>query len=320
VTPLKQWRSVDEQLDLLKRRGLQVEDDVAALNYLQRIGYYRLSGYWYPLRVIDEEVSRREHRPVRLDEFVPGSRFEDVVKLYVFDKKLRMLAMDALERIEMAMRVDVAYLLGEKDPCAHENPDCLHGRFTKQRISHGKDRGRTGHEVWLEKYQQLVERSRRLPFVSHHRQTYDGRLPIWVAIEVWDFGLLSRFFAGMRFDDQQVIADKYGARDGRTLAGWLRSMNFMRNVAAHHSRMWNINVLEVAPVPSGWPGMSNARPFFYFCLMQKLLRAICPHSTWGQRLRKLLKEEFPGLPRSAAPMEDVGLCEGWEEWNLWART
>lgn len=86
--------------------------------------------------------------PVRLDEFVPGSRFEDVVKLYVFDKKLRLLAMDALERIEMAVRVDVAYLLGKRDPCAYENPDCLDGNFTKKVMRRGPDAGRTGHAVW----------------------------------------------------------------------------------------------------------------------------------------------------------------------------
>ena len=319
MTSLKPWRSVQEQLEILKRRGLQVGNDAAALNYLRRIGYYRLSGYWYPLRVIDKAASERERKPVRLVEFVPDSRFEDVVKLYVFDKKLRLLAMDALERIEMAVRVDVAHLLGKVDPCAHENPDCLHGRFTKQKISKGKDRGRTGHEVWLEKYRQLLDRSRRLPFVAHHRETYGGRLPIWVAIEVWDFGLLSRFFAGMCHSDQQTIALRYGAQDGRTFAGWLRSLNFMRNVAAHHSRMWNINVLEVAPVPSGWPHMPNAKPFLYFCLMQKLLQTICPNSSWGQRLLALLREEFPALPPAAAPLEDIGLCQRWGEWDLWVR-
>ncbi len=310
---------MDEQLETLKRRGLHVDDDKAALNYLQRIGYYRLSGYWYPLRIIDKTVSEREQRPVRLDAFVPGSRFEDVVKLYVFDKKLRLMAMDALERIEMAVRVDVAHLLGRYDSCAHENPDCLHGGFTKQRIKSGKERGRTSHEVWLDKYYQLLDRSRRLPFVAHHRDAYGGRLPIWVAIEVWDFGLLSRFLAGMRINDQQEIADRYGVKDGRTFAGWLRALNFMRNVAAHHSRMWNINVLEVAPLPAGWPDMPNTRPFFYFCLMQSLLRTICPNSSWGQRFVALLRDDFPPLPHAAAPLEDIGLCQGWEQWDLWTR-
>lgn len=308
---------MEEQLARLKQRGMGVDNDDAALSYLRRIGYYRLSGYWYPLRAIDEAASRREGMPIRLNEFVPGSRFEDVVKLYVFDKKLRLLAMDAMERIEMAVRVDVAYLLGNRDPCAHENPGCLDGNFSKKRRRRGPDAGRTDHELWLVKYQMLVHRSRRLPFVAHHIEAYGGKLPIWVAIGVWDFGLLSRFFAGMRFDDRQIIATRYGAPDGKAFASWLRSLNFMRNVAAHHARMWNINVLEVAPLPEGWPEMPNARPFFYFCLMQKLLRTICPNSTWGQRFRALLEEEFPKFPAEALTLRDIGSSQDWEHWDLW---
>ena len=317
---LKPWKSLADQLALLKSRGLQVDDDAAALSYLARIGYYRLSGYWYPLRVIDREASAQAQRPVRRDTFVAGSRFEDVVRLYVFDKKLRLLALDALERIEMAVRVDVAHLLGKRDACAHENPDCLHGNFARRAIGRGMNAGKTEHQLWLEKYRHLLHRARREPFVAHHQQAYDGRLPIWVAIEVWDFGLLSKLFAGMQFADQQIIAAKYGAADGRAFAHWLRSLNFMRNVAAHHSRMWNINVLELSPVPPAWPAMANTKPFLYFALMQQLLRTICPNSSWGRRLCELLQDEFPALPEVAATRADMGVFEGWEDWGLWGRT
>lgn len=85
---VKPWQSFSEQLQVLINRGLQVEDEEAALRYLARIGYYRLSGHWYPLRRIDKAASEREKRPVRLDQLVEGSRFEDVVGLYIFDAKL----------------------------------------------------------------------------------------------------------------------------------------------------------------------------------------------------------------------------------------
>lgn len=319
MAAVKEWKSVEEQVALLRRRGMGIDDEQAAMDYLHRLGYYRLSGYWYPLRGIDSEMSEAAGRPIRRDEFLAGSRFRDVVHLYVFDKKLRLLALDALERIEMAVRVDVAHLLGERDRYAHENPDCLHGKFTSRPLRQGRYRGRTAHAVWLERYQGLVERSRRLPFVDHHRHNYGGRLPIWVAIEVWDFGLLSHFFSGLRLDDQNLIAGKYGAEDGRKFAGWLRSLNFMRNVAAHHGRMWNMNVLELSPVPAGWPGMPNAKPFLYFCMMQRLLRTICPNSSWGQRFKALLEDGFPNFPEGSASLEDIGLPQGWQEWELWIR-
>lgn len=316
MKPLKPWRSFEDQLQQLQARGLQVDDRAAALDYLERLGYYRLSGYWYPLRQIDKAASQAQGKAVRLDTFVTGSRFENVVQLYVFDKKLRLLALDALERIEMAVRVDVAHLLGKRDPLAHEKPSCLHGNFSRLPTKE-PNTGKSQHQIWLEKYQGLLHRARKEPFVAHHQQHY-GALPIWAAIEVWDFGLLSRLFAGMQHADQQAIARMYGAANGRAFAQWLRSLNFIRNVSAHHSRLWNINILELSPVPPGWPaGLNNARPFFYFSLMQHLLGAICPHSSWGRRFGDLLRNEFPATEDSSLSLTEFGAFAGWEGWALW---
>lgn len=317
MNPLKPWSSFPDQLQQLQSRGLQVSNPAAALDYLERLGYYRLSGYWYPMRGIDLAASMAQGRAVRQDRFSPDSRFEDVVRLYVFDKKLRLLALDALERIEMAVRVDVAHLLGQRDPRAHENPACLHGNFTKKVITKGPDAGKTQYQVWLAKYQAMLNRARKEPFVVHHQQKYGG-LPIWAAIEVWDFGLLSKLFAGMQHADQQAIATLYGASSGHAFAQWLRSLNFIRNVSAHHSRLWNINVLELSPIPEGWPvALSNAKPFFYFCLMQHLLRVICPNSSWKQRFKNLLAADFPVVANQTISLSELGAFEGWEEWALW---
>lgn len=312
--------SFKDQLQLLKSRGMQVDNDDAALDYLERIGYYRLSGYWYPMRRIDHAESKRQNTPVRADDFVPGSRFEDAVRLYVFDKKLRLLALDALERIEMAVRVDVAYNLGKRDPLAHEKAEHLDGAFTKKKISTGENKGKTGHEVWLSKYRKQVSRSRKQPFIQHHQEQYAGQLPIWAAIEVWDFGMLSKMFSGMKHADRESIAAIYGADNSKALSQWLRSLNFIRNVAAHHGRLWNTNVLELSPIPANWPYTpNNARPFFYFCLMQTLLSTICPNSSWGSRFQQIVMNEFPSLPPSTTTVEDLGTCPGWQEWPLWKK-
>lgn len=317
MKPLKPWRSFADQLRQLQDRGLLVDNPAAALDYLERLGYYRLSGYWYPLRAIDPVASAARGRAVRLDTFALGHRFEDVVRLYVFDKKLRLLALDALERIEMAVRVDVAHLLGQRDPSAHENPACLHGNFAKKLIVKGPDTGKTQHQVWLAKYQSMLSRARKEPFVVHHQQQY-GALPIWAAIEVWDFGLLSKLFAGMQYADQQTIAALYGAPNGQAFAQWLRSLNFIRNVSAHHSRLWNLNVVERAAPPAGWPvHLDNARPFFYFCLMQQLLNVICPNSSWGRRFKDLLAKDFPVVAHQQISLAELGAYAGWEGWALW---
>jgi len=310
----KPWKSFEDQLDLLKKRGLLVDNEPAALDYLQRIGYYRLSGYWYTFRQLNENNGAGQNH--RLDQFMANSHFKDAVDLYVFDKKLRLLALDALERIELAVRVDIAHMLGETNTYAHENPAMFHGNFAKKQ----NYQGQTQHQLWLGKYQGHVHRARREPFVEHYMENY-GHLPVWVAVEIWDFGLLSKMYAGMQFKHREQIANRYGAKNSKDFAGWLRGLNFVRNVAAHHSRLWNINVLERANLPTDdgyWQAMNNARPFFYFCLMQRLMRVICPNSKWSDRFSVLLSE-FPEVGCGGVSLTDFGLTEDWQAWNLWSQ-
>ena len=243
------------------------------------------------------------------------------MKLYVFDKKLRLLALDALERIELAVRVDVAHLLGKYDPYAHENPDLFHGNFAKKLLTHGPHRRKTRHAVWLESHRKLIRRARREPFVEHNISKY-GKLPIWAAIEIWDFGTLSRLFAGMKYSDKEIIAKKYGLPNGKVLQNWLRSLNFIRNVAAHHSRLWNINVLETAPAPNSdhyWRSIINTRPFLYYCFMQSMMKIICPSSGWATRFINLV-DEFPFISARTASIEDFGVIDNWKSWSLWKET
>ncbi len=310
------WKSYADQLQILKDRGLLIDDEARAQTDLERIGYYCLSGYWYPFRELKGQPAGLSFRE---DEFIAGSKFDDAVRLYVFDKNLRLMALDALERIERAIRVDVAHLLGERDCFAQHNPALLHGNFAKQKITKGKNTGKTEHELWLERYATLLWQNRRQAFVDHNL-TKHQKLPIWVAIEILDFGALSRLFAGMTFADKGAIAAKYGLASGRELEQWLRSLNLIRNVAAHHSRLWNMNILELSPVPqydAQWQQLNNARPFLYFCLMQKLLATISPTSGWRTRF-VALASAFPEPDNKAVTALDFGAVPGWENWGLWA--
>ena len=114
LRPLKTHKSFPEQLSVLRSRGLTIGNEPGALAALQRLGYYRLSGYFYPLRKTNPVGI-----PGRPDDFAEGASFELVLQLAEFDKKLRMLALDALETIEVALRVCIAHRLGRLDPEAH---------------------------------------------------------------------------------------------------------------------------------------------------------------------------------------------------------
>ncbi len=293
------WKSFQDQLDLLKSRGMEVTDEPAALRYLERIGYYRLSAYWYPFRVFknEQDATTQTISTTRTDDFVPNTQFLDAVELYLFDKKLRLLILDALERIEVAIRVDMAYLLGERDKFAHHDVAHFHPGFANKPAKGGK----TAFGLWHEKYGGLVNRSKE-DFVKHYRAKHGPDLPIWVAIEVWDFGVMSQLFAMMKVADQQKIAAKYGVNDWQAFQSWLRSLNYLRNLGAHHSRLWNRNVIDQPKLPSrgavpwcdGFIGKPDlvAKPFLLLGICRCLVLKICPGTDWHGRVMAHL-QGFP---------------------------
>lgn len=325
----KPWLSIADQLAQLQARGMQIGDMAKATDYLERIGYYRLSGYWYDFRIrsafcpLDPATGGkpkkvRIERPV-LDEFKPGTRFHDAVDLYVFDKKLRLLVLDALERIEVALRVDLSHRLGQKDAFAYLKPELFHENFSSKL---DPTSGLSRHHEWLTKHAALVARSRET-FMVHNKAKYGLPLAIWVACEVWDFGCMSTLFAGLKSADQDAIAQTYGVADGRVFESWLRSLNYLRNVCAHHSRLWNRNVVEEPKLPAlaAIPALDafiadaakRTRPFLLLCICQHLMRVINPSSTWGSRLKKHLSEEFPDLTHIGITLHGMGVDEGWKQ-------
>ena len=129
----KPFLSVADQIALIRSRGMAITDDAKARHYLEQIGYYRLSGYWYPLRQsrIEQIPSGSLHTTI-LDDFRSGAEFCQVVDLYVFDKRMRLLMLDVLERIEIAIRTDLALCLGGNSPWAYREPAHLDGKFTTE--------------------------------------------------------------------------------------------------------------------------------------------------------------------------------------------
>lgn len=330
----KDWFTYEEQLDRLVDRGMFVSDRDKALDYLQRLGYYRLSGYWYDFRKRSEvccpvpKVKTKKGKPkidrLVLDDFKEGACFQDVIALYVFDKKLRLLVMDAIERIEIALRVDIAHLLGRYSPFAYLDTSHFHEGFA---VNLDSKKGVTKHHDWLGKHALLINRSKEA-FILHNKKQYGLPLPIWVACEIWDFGTLSTLYSGMKEEDQDRISQKYGISNGHDFASWLRALNNLRNICAHHSRLWNRNIADQPKLPpkSEFELFDNfseqahrlARPFLLICICHHLVSVINPNSTWGERMLSLLNEEFPDLTHLGLSLKGMGIIDNWQDLN-WSK-
>ncbi len=234
------------------------------------------------------------------DDFRQGTAFQNVMDLYVFDKRLRLLFLDALERIEVALKVDIALLLGARDPWAHRDPNQLHGRFSK--VIDSKT-GQNEYQKWLGRLDSTFSRSKD-EYVKHFKRKYWGEYPpIWIAIELWDFGMLSVFLGDMKIADQTTLAAKYGLARPELLTSWVRNLNHIRNICAHHSRLWNRSPADQISPPrtseSSLLDHLSTDPFALTRLyasavaVQYLLRTINPTSSWGKPVEITL-QDFPG--------------------------
>jgi abortive infection bacteriophage resistance protein len=319
----KPFLSLDDQIDLLAGRGMAVTDRERAKASLDRIGYYRLSAYWHLFRRSRLETKAATGKPIGRaeDAFVPGSKFSDAVDLYVFDKQLRLLFLDAIERIEVSVRVGMAQVLGAQDPWAHLKPQFLHGNFTKK-VKRGTRR--TGHDIWLEKLRTATERSSET-FVKHFKAQYDDELPIWGAIELWDFGMLSTLYSGMTVEDRAAVAVRYGVSDHGLMQSWLRALNHVRNICAHHSRLWNRTLVDYPTLPRAvgevpllghLVGNTHAQHHLYAAaaVTKYLLATINPTSSWGQRLAEHVAT-LPSVP--SASLAAMGFPDRWDGLPLW---
>ena len=317
----KSFQAPAQQLAILKSRGLNVTDEPRATAYLERIGYYRLSGYWYPFREVITPASPSGPAVVG-DKFKPGVEFRHIVDLYVFDKKLRMAMLDAIEGVEIGFRTSIALLLGPRDPWAHRDAAQLDGTFAR-RVD--RRTGRIPHQEWLAKLDELFNRSNEA-FAKHFRTTYPhDHLPIWIATELWDFGMLSRFYAGMRYDDRQALAKQYGLTKPAMLEAWLKSINLVRNICAHHSRLWNRPLVRqgtfppvgVLPLLDHLAADTHAQTRLYgtAAVIRFLLLKINPTTGWPLRLKDILST-LPAAP--GISMSHVGFPAGWDGLSLWA--
>ena len=330
LTYNKPHLSLADQLALLKSRGLTVADDKAAQECLHRNGYYRLSAYWYPFRVLVPMTDANGNpllnaqgnpRYTRSDQFLPDSTFEAAVELYRFDKKLKLLLLDALETVEIAVRADIALKLGATNAFAHLDPTYFRPSFT----SVTNARGLTRYDEWLDKFNGAVRRSKD-EFVRHHHNKYGPQapLPIWIAVELWDFGQLSYFYSGLNTAHCIATATRFGIPNWRLLESWLKSLNYVRNTIAHHGRLWN-SALVIQPrflargaIPAFDALLSNptlnTRIYFVCCILAHGCRAVNAQTKWPQQL-KSLAESFPVMPHAC--VGDMGFPVGWESHDFW---
>ncbi|WEG09306.1 Abi family protein [Microbacterium horticulturae] len=218
MTEAKPYKTYVEQLAILKSRGMVVPDEADAIDLLRRVGYYALSGYSYPFRLKDANGAR-------MSTFRAGTSIHQIEELWTFDNRLRVAAFASIQHVETYLRALLAYGMGSVDPLVHTRPELL-----------SIDAG-SSYERWKRSLDQKLADSRE-EYIVHHRERRDGVVPIWVAVGVLDWGGLSHLFGMAPLQVREEIAALFDL-SGPELKSWLRALNVVRNVCAHHSRFFN---------------------------------------------------------------------------------
>jgi len=292
----KPWQSISEQLKLLQSRGLVVQDVPQAEKFLQHINYYRFSGYCLAF-----EASRHE--------FVKGTTFEDVYEAYAFDVALRDFLAEALEVIEVDVRATIALMFGQKFGAFGHT---IRGNFrTKFRF-----------EEWTEKLRDESKRSSEL-FVEHFSQTYQEfpDLPCWMATEVMSFGMLSKMYAGMVDQVQNPIAMRYNLQKG-DLESILHHLSYVRNLCAHHCRVWDRRFSIEPRLPQGLNWQPNLVPdknrvFVTLLMIYRLLKRCPLHERFAIEWRRQVNELMKLPPKAQNALKRMGMPEKWYNHPYW---
>jgi abortive infection bacteriophage resistance protein len=305
---LKQALSYEEQAGRLIERGLNADEAELQMR-LGSVSYYRLSGYLFPFRMPNPVVPGE-----RLDTFYEGTCLDVVWNRYCFDRRLRVLLLDAIERIEVAVRSRLVYDFAHKYGAFGH---CNEGNFPDLKIREYID--------WRDSL--LVETSRsKEAFTKHFSKKYGEthkNLPIWMVSELMSMGSLLTFFRGVSSDIQGQVAREIELTD-KLLLSWLRSLYAARNICAHHSRLWN-RVLGYPPSlpnknknPQWYDQTSEGKNLFpndrvgiLLMICRNLLPKISPSSCWHERIEELFGE-YPDIP-----LQDMGLPANWRNHPLW---
>ena len=282
-----------DQVALLQARGLTIEDHAFAEETLSHISYYRLSAYLKPFRQAGTER-------------FAGATFSDALMLYKFDKDLRLLVSDALEAIEVHFRTRITYHLALRgDAFAYVDPIYFVPTFD--------------HRGFLAAIKDLENKSSD-KFVAHFQEKYseEGYLPIWMATELMSFGFISRTYKALTLDLQKEIAEDIGVHQS-VLRTWLHTLSYVRNICAHHSRLWNRELAISPKFPNKserwhYLGIEPKRTYGVLVLICDLLSRIS-NST---KCKESLKDHLA----SANEMQLAGMWapKNWAAYAPWVAT
>lgn len=301
--------TIADQIQLLKSRGMIFRNESQAALTLKNISYYRLKGYWWDMQ-----------NDYTLHTLKPNTYFEDIVDRYNFDRHLRLILFDAIERIEIALRTKMIYHLSISYGGLWYLNSTL---FETTTIVLSDGTIKTIHQNTLDELRKEFNRSQEV-FIKDHKTRYPNvDADAWKIMEVATFGTLSKFYKNLhhQLPEKSAIAKEMGLNAHSELSSWLEAISYIRNITAHHSRLWSRNMVK-RPVenlnnPAGlWfsrnlSPVQTKKPFLIISSMVYL----CNFSSPSNHIKTQLLELFKANP--SIPIYKLGFLNNWDKEPIW---
>lgn len=292
----KQPTTVLQQIEKLQARGLQIADTQKAAHYLSNISYYRLRAYTYPF-----QDNTKENHP-----FTKTITFEEIIDLYVFDRQLRLLIFNAIEKIEVSFRTQIIYQYALVHGSHwHLNPHLYNNSayFAEHIASLKKE----------------IDRSKKT-FIKHYKSKYTKPTspPSWMSLEVSSMGLLSKLFKNLKNDAvKNKVVNYYGLKNVYLFSNWMFCFSILRNTCAHHGRVWNRRLPEITiPKKTKYPYVINKnfytnKTYAILCNIMYILNNISPEHSFKTNLLALMHN----CP--LAQEKEMGFPKNWKSEKFW---
>ena len=300
--------TVVEQINLLKSRGMLFREEANAPHFLKNISYYRLKGYWWDMQ---DDYS--------IHTLKPNTYFEDVIDRYNFDRHLRLILFDAIERIEVALRTKMIYHLS----ISYGGLWYLETSLFDSKTITVNNLTKTIHQLTLEDLKTEFNRSQEV-FIKDQRYRFPNQdADAWKILEVATMGTLSKLYKCLKHDlpEKALIAKEMGLNLHSELSSWLEAINYIRNIIAHHSRLWSRNMVKKPTDhlnnPKGFwfanplTSVQTKKPFLIISCMVYLCNQITPNHQIKTKVLKLI-EENPKIP-----IYKLGFLNNWENEPIW---
>ena len=224
----KIFRTIDEQVDILQKKGLVVEDEPKAREILFRENYFFISGYRHLF--MTKESGKK---------FLPGTTFDELYATFLFDRAIRNTFFKNILIVENNIKSIVSYQLSRK--YGFKEKDYLDAK----NFSQDSLQSRQVYDVLNKVRRQIRVNGRKHTATFHYIENY-GYIPLWILVKVLSFGLMAEFYDILKYDDKLEISNFYKISP-EELSTYLSLLSNFRNVCAHEDILYDHRTQRVIP-------------------------------------------------------------------------